>query len=48
MVENLKGAEYVIGVDVSRQELDLGRKMGTNVVRNPKETNVADESKSPS
>ena len=43
MVAKLSGAEYVIGVDVTKERLDLARKMGTDIVLNAKEVNVADE-----
>jgi len=43
MVAKLSGAEYVIGVDISRERLDLARKMGTDIVLNAKEVNVVEE-----
>jgi threonine 3-dehydrogenase len=43
MVAKMSGAEYVIGVDVTPERLDLARKMGTDVVLNAKEVNVVEE-----
>lgn len=43
MVARLSGAEYVIGVDISKDRLDLARKMGTNIALNGKEVNVVEE-----
>jgi threonine 3-dehydrogenase len=43
MVAKLSGAEYVIGVDVSKERLDLAKKMGTDIVLNAKEIDVVDE-----
>jgi len=43
MVAKFSGAEYVIGVDVTKERLDLARKMGTDIVLNAKEVNVVDE-----
>jgi threonine 3-dehydrogenase len=43
MVAKISGAEYVIGVDVSKERLDLARKMGTDVVLNAKEADVVEE-----
>ena len=43
MVAKLSGAEYVIGVDVSKERLDLAQKMGTDVLLNAKEVDVIDE-----
>jgi len=43
MVAKLSGAEYVIGVDVTPERLNLARKMGTDFLLNAKEVNVVDE-----
>jgi threonine 3-dehydrogenase len=43
MVAKFSGAEYVIGVDVSKERLDLAKKMGTDIVLNAKSVNVVDE-----
>jgi threonine 3-dehydrogenase len=43
MAARFSGAEVVIGVDVSGERLALARKMGTDIVLNPKEVNVQDE-----
>jgi threonine 3-dehydrogenase len=43
MVAKFSGAEYVIGVDVSKERLDLAKKMGTDIVLNAKTVNVVDE-----
>ncbi len=43
MVAKLSGAEYVIGVDVTKERLDLAKKMGTDITLNAKEVNVMDE-----
>jgi threonine 3-dehydrogenase len=43
MVAKFSGAEYVIGVDISKERLDLAKKMGTDVVLNAKTVNVVDE-----
>ena len=43
MVAKMSGAEYVIGVDITPERLDLARKMGTDIVLNAKEVNVAEE-----
>lgn len=43
MVAKLSGAECVIGVDVSKERLDLAQKMGTDVLLNAKEVDVIDE-----
>jgi threonine 3-dehydrogenase len=43
MVAKLSGAEYVIGVDITPERLDLARKMGTDFVLNAKEVDVAGE-----
>jgi threonine 3-dehydrogenase len=43
MVAKLSGAEYVIGVDITKERLDLARKMGTDIVLNAKEVNVVEE-----
>jgi threonine 3-dehydrogenase len=43
MVAKMSGAEYVIGVDVTPERLDLARKMGTDVVLNAKKVNVVEE-----
>jgi threonine 3-dehydrogenase len=43
MVAKLSGAEYVIGVDVTQERLDLSKKMRTDIVLNAKEVNVVDE-----
>jgi threonine 3-dehydrogenase len=43
MVAKLSGAEYVIGVDITRERLDLAKKMGTDIVLNSKETDVVAE-----
>ena len=43
MVAKFSGAEYVIGVDISKERLDLAKKMGTDIVLNAKTVNVADE-----
>ena len=43
MVAKMSGAEYVIGVDVTPERLDLARKMGTDIVLNAKKVNVVEE-----
>jgi len=43
MVAKLSGAEYVIGVDISKERLDLAKKMGTDIVLNTKEVDVVTE-----
>jgi threonine 3-dehydrogenase len=43
MVAKLSGAEYVIGVDISKERLNLARKMGTDIVLNSKEVDVSSE-----
>jgi len=43
MVAKLSGAEYVIGVDVTKERLNLAQKMGTDFVLNAKEVNVVEE-----
>jgi len=43
MVAKLSGAEYVIGVDISKERLDLAKKMGTNILLNSKEVNIVEE-----
>lgn len=43
MVAKLSGAEYVIGVDITKERLELARKMGTDIVLNSKELNIVDE-----
>ena len=39
----MSGAEYVIGVDITPERLNLARKMGTDIVLNAKEVNVVEE-----
>ncbi len=43
MVAKLSGAEYVIGVDITKERLDLAKKMGTDIVLNDKEIDVVAE-----
>jgi len=43
MVAKLSGAEYVIGVDITNERLDLAKKMGTDIVLNAKEVDVVTE-----
>ncbi len=43
MVAKLSGAEVVIGVDITKERLDLAKKMGTDIVLNAKEINVVEE-----
>ncbi len=43
MVAKFSGAEYVIGVDISKERLDLAKKMGTDIVLNGKTVNVVEE-----
>jgi threonine 3-dehydrogenase len=43
MVAKLSGAEYVIGVDITKERLDLAKKMGTDIVLNHKEIDVVSE-----
>ena len=43
MVAKFSGAEYVIGVDVSKERLDLAKRMGTDIVLDAKTVNVVDE-----
>jgi threonine 3-dehydrogenase len=43
MVAKLSGAECVVGVDITKERLELARKMGTDIVLNAQETNVLDE-----
>jgi threonine 3-dehydrogenase len=42
-VAKFSGAEFVIGVDISRERLDLARKMGTDVLLNAREVDVVAE-----
>jgi threonine 3-dehydrogenase len=42
-VAKLSGAEFVIGVDVTKERCDLARKMGTDLVFNAKEVSVVEE-----
>jgi len=41
MVAKLSGAEYLIGVDISKERLDLAKKMGTDIVLNAGQVDVA-------
>lgn len=43
MVAKMSGAEYVIGVDLTKERLDLARKMNTDIVLNAKDVNVVEE-----
>jgi len=43
MVAKLSGAEAVIGVDITKERLDLALRMGTDIVLNAKEVNVVEE-----
>jgi threonine 3-dehydrogenase len=43
MVAKMSGAEYVIGVDITPERLDLARKMGADFVLNAKEVDVVEE-----
>jgi len=43
MVAKFSGAEVVIGIDITKERLDLAKKMGTDIVLNAKEVNVVDE-----
>jgi len=43
MVAKLSGAEYVIGVDISQERLDLAKKMGTDILLNSKEVHLVEE-----
>jgi len=43
MIAKLSGAEFVIGVDITKERLDLAKKMGTDIVLNSKETDVVAE-----
>ena len=43
MVAKMSGAEYVIGVDITPERLDLARKMGADIVLNAKEVDVVAE-----
>jgi len=43
MVAKVSGAEYVIGVDVTPERLELAKKMGTDIVLNSKEVDVISE-----
>lgn len=43
MVAKLSGAEYVIGVDITKERLDLAKEMGTDIVLNAKEVDVVEE-----
>ena len=43
MVAKMSGAEYVIGVDLTQERLDLARKTGTDIVLNAKKVNVVEE-----
>ena len=43
MVAKMSGAEYVIGVDITPERLDLARRMGTDFVLNAKEVDVGAE-----
>jgi threonine 3-dehydrogenase len=42
-VAKTSGAEYVIGVDITKERLDLARLMGTDIVLNANAVNVVDE-----
>ncbi len=41
MVAKLSGAEYVIGVDISKERLDMSKKMGADIVLNTGQADVA-------
>jgi threonine 3-dehydrogenase len=41
MVAKLSGAEYVIGVDISEERLDMAKKMGADIVLNAGQVDVA-------
>ena len=41
MVAKLSGAEYLIGVDISKERLDMAKKMGTDIVLNAGQVDVA-------
>ncbi len=43
MVAKFSGAEFVIGVDIARDRLDLAKKMGTDIVLDSKKVNLVDE-----
>ena len=43
MVAKASGAEYVVGVDITKERCHLARKMGSDVVLNAKEVNVVEE-----
>lgn len=43
IVAKLSGAEYVMGVDITKERLDLARKMGTDFLLNAKEVDVVSE-----
>jgi threonine 3-dehydrogenase len=43
MVAKMSGAEYVIGVDITPERLDLARKTGTDFVLNAKRVDVVEE-----
>ena len=43
MVAKLSGAEYVVGVDLTQERLDLAKKMGTDFVINARERDVVEE-----
>ena len=43
MVAKVSGAEYVIGVDVTPERLELAKKMGADIVLNSKEVDVVSE-----
>ncbi len=43
MVAKFSGAEVVIGVDITKERLELAEKMGTDIVINAREKNVVEE-----
>ena len=43
MVAKVSGAEYVIAVDITKERLDLARKMGADIALNGKEVDVVSE-----
>ena len=43
MVAKLSGAEFVIGVDLANERLELARKMGTDIVLNAAEVDIPQE-----
>lgn len=43
MVAKLSGAECVVGVDITKERLELARKMGTDILLNAEEIDVLDE-----